>query len=88
MFFIIWIRTFILSSGQNYDIDIFSVDSCMSYTVYDLFCKNYKGFTAAKLNVWLLTSCQTDISNLTGKVLFLAREISKKTEQNRSPHAE
>ena len=57
-------------------------------TAYDLFCKNYKGFTAAKLNVWLLTSCQTDISNLTGKVLFLAREISKKTEQNRSPHAE
>ena len=56
-------------------------------TEYDDFCKNYKGFTAAKLNVWLLTSCQTDISSLTGKVLFLARELSRKTEQNRSSHA-
>ena len=57
-------------------------------TEYDEFCKNYKNFTAAKLNVWLLTSCQTDIANLTGKILFLAREISRKTEQNRSPYAE
>ncbi len=57
-------------------------------TEYDDFCKNYKGFTAAKLNVWLLTSCQADISSLTGKILFLARELSRKTEQNRSPHAE
>lgn len=56
-------------------------------TVYDTFCKKYKNFTAAKLNVWLLTSCQTDISNLTGKILFLAREIVQKTERNRVPYA-
>ncbi|MBQ8032414.1 MAG: hypothetical protein IJ266_00415 [Elusimicrobiaceae bacterium] len=52
---------------------------------YDVFCKRYKNFTAAKLNVWLLTSCQNDISSLTGKILFLARELARKTEQNREP---
>ena len=57
-------------------------------TEYDSFCANYKGFTAVKLNVWLLTSCQSDIGSLTGKMLFLARELSRKTEQNRSPYAE
>jgi hypothetical protein len=56
-------------------------------TAYDTFCKQYKNYTAAKLNVWLLTSCQTDIANLTGKILFLAREIARKTENNRGPHA-
>lgn len=56
-------------------------------TAYDLFCRNYKSFTAAKLNVWLLTSCQNDFSNLTGKILFLAREIAKSTEKNRGPYA-
>ncbi len=56
-------------------------------TEYDLFCKDYKSFTAAKLNVWLLTSCQADITNLTGKIVFLAREISRKTDQHRSPYA-
>jgi len=56
-------------------------------TMYDIFCKNYKNFTAAKLNVWLLTSCQTDVANLTGKILFLAREIAQKTERNRIPYA-
>ncbi len=56
-------------------------------TQYDAFCKHYKNFTAAKLNVWLLTSCQTDIANLTGKILFLAREIAQKTERNRKPYA-
>ena len=56
-------------------------------TMYDVFCKNYKNYTAAKLNVWLLTSCQTDFSNLTGKILFLAREIAQKTERNRTPYA-
>lgn len=56
-------------------------------TAYDAFCKNYNGFTAAKLNVWLLTSYQNDAANLTGKILFLAREIAKKTERNRGPHA-
>ncbi len=55
-------------------------------TAYDAFCRNYSGFTAAKLNVWLLTSCQNDANNLTGKILFLAREIAKKTERNRGPH--
>ena len=57
-------------------------------TEYNGFCKNYKNFTAAKLNVWLLTSCETDISTLVGKILFLARELSRKTEQSRSPYAE
>ena len=52
-------------------------------TAYDIFSHTYKGFTAAKLNVWLLTSCQSDFSNLTGKILFLAREIAKYTEQKR-----
>lgn len=56
-------------------------------TAYDLFCRHYKSFTAAKLNVWLLTSSQNDFSNLTGKILFLAREIAKHTEKNRGPHA-
>lgn len=56
-------------------------------TAYDLFCRNYKSFTAAKLNVWLLTSCQNDFSNLTGKILFLAREIARQTDKNRGPYA-
>ena len=56
-------------------------------TAYDQFCRNYKSFTAAKLNVWLLTSCQSDLDNLTGKILFLAREIAKQTEKNRGAHA-
>lgn len=55
-------------------------------TAYHTFMKQYKNFTASKLNVWLLTSAQTDITNLCGKVLFLARELARKTEQNRSPH--
>ena len=55
-------------------------------TAYDLFGHTYKRFTAAKLNVWLLTACQNDLSNLTGKILFLAREIAKNTERNREEH--
>lgn len=55
-------------------------------TVYDIFARTYKGFTAAKINVWLLTSCQNDIPSLTGKILFLAREIAKQTEQKRGAH--
>ncbi len=55
-------------------------------TVYDIFARTYKGFTAAKINVWLLTSCQSDIPSLTGKILFLAREIAKQTEQKRGAH--
>lgn len=52
-------------------------------TTYDVFGHTYKGFTAAKINMWLLTSCENDLSNLTGKILFLAREITKNTERNR-----
>lgn len=52
-------------------------------TIYDIFGHTYKNFTAAKLNVWLLTSCENDFSNLTTKILFLAREITKNTEKNR-----
>ena len=60
--------------------------ACDEFTTqYDIFGKQYKNFTAAKLNMWLLTSCQTDIHHLTGKILFLAREIARKTEQNREP---
>ena len=55
-------------------------------TAYDAFARNYKNFTAAKLNVWLLTSCQTDVQNLTGKILFLAREIAQHTERNRGKY--
>ncbi len=55
-------------------------------TAYDIFCRNYKSFTAAKLNVWLLTSCQNDFAGLTGKILFLAREIAKHTDKNRGPY--
>lgn len=54
---------------------------------YDGFCKHYKSFTAAKLNVWLLTSCQADMATLIGKIAFLAREIARKTDQHRSPYA-
>ena len=60
--------------------------ACDEFTTeYDAFVKQYQNYTAAKLNVWLLTSCQADIANLTGKILFLAREVARKPEQNRSP---
>ncbi|MBO5911231.1 MAG: hypothetical protein J6Q05_03455 [Elusimicrobiaceae bacterium] len=60
--------------------------ACDEFTTeYDTFGKQYKNFTAVKLNMWLLTSCQTDINSLTSKILFLAREIARKTEQNREP---
>ena len=52
-------------------------------TSYSAFNRTYKSFTAAKLNVFLLTSCQTDLENWTSKILFLAREITKYTEKNR-----
>lgn len=58
--------------------------SCDEFTTaYDAFCKQYKNFTAAKLHVFLLTACQGDSVNITGQVLFLARELARKTEQNR-----
>ncbi|MBR2082378.1 MAG: hypothetical protein IJ876_05155 [Elusimicrobiaceae bacterium] len=73
------------AKGLNIRAKALSV-ACDEFTTqYDIFGKQYKNFTAAKLNVWLLTSCQTDINSLTGKVLFLAREIARKTEQNREP---
>ena len=56
-------------------------------TTYALFMRSYKNFTASKLNVWLLTSCENDLSNLTGKILFLAREIAKNTEKSRGENA-
>ncbi len=52
---------------------------------YESFCKQYKNFTAAKLQVWLLTSCQNDVVSLADKVLFLARELARKTDENREP---
>lgn len=48
-------------------------------TAYDYFCRFYKNYTLSKLPVWLLTSCCDDLNNLTGKILFLAREMAKKT---------
>ncbi|MBR2865093.1 MAG: hypothetical protein IKC13_02320 [Elusimicrobiaceae bacterium] len=50
-------------------------------TAYDAFNRIYKNYTLSKLPVWLLTACCEDLNNLTGKLLFLARELSKKTEK-------
>lgn len=55
-------------------------------TTYSSFMRIYKSFTMAKLNVFLLTSCQTDIENWISKILFLAREITKYTEKNRGSY--
>ena len=52
-------------------------------TAYDTFNRLYKNYTLAKLPVWLLTSCCDDLNNLTGKILFLSRELAKKTEKTR-----
>ncbi len=52
-------------------------------TAYDYFNRFYKNYTLTKLPVWLLTSCCDDLSNLTGKILFLSRELAKKTEKIR-----
>lgn len=52
-------------------------------TAYAQFGRFYKNYTLAKLPVWLLTSCCDDINNLTGKILFLSRELAKKTEKKR-----
>ncbi len=49
-------------------------------TAYDRFNYFYKNYTLSKLPVWVLTSCCDDLNNLTGKILFLAREVSKKSE--------
>ena len=55
-------------------------------TTYDVFIRTYKRFTTEKLNVWLLTACQSDLVTLTGKILFVAREIAKHTENKRGMH--
>ena len=55
-------------------------------TANSSFLRIYKSFTAAKLNVFLLNSCQTDVENLTAKILFIAREIAKYTEKNRGSY--
>ena len=52
-------------------------------TAYDYFNRFYKNYTLAKLPVWLLTSCCDDLTNLTGKILFLAREKNKLAEKTR-----
>lgn len=71
------------SKGVNMRAKSLSRASDEFTTTYDVFSHTYKNFTAAKLNVWLLTSCQNDLESLTGKILFLAREIAKQTEENR-----
>lgn len=48
-------------------------------TAYDRFNYFYKNYTLAKLPVWVLTACCEDMNNLTGKILFLAREVAKRT---------
>ena len=55
-------------------------------TLYTTFNRTYQSFTAAKLNVFLLTAFQTDVENWTSKILFLAREITKYTERNREAY--
>lgn len=58
--------------------------SCDDFTTaYDAFNRFYKKYTLAKLPVWLLTSCCDDLNNLTGKILFLSRELAKKAEKER-----
>ena len=73
----------LIAKGVNSRAKAFSRACDEFETAYTLFIKQYKNFTAFKLNVWLLTSAQTDITNLCGKILFLAREIAKQTEENR-----
>ncbi|MBR3631656.1 MAG: hypothetical protein IKN49_01095 [Elusimicrobiaceae bacterium] len=49
-------------------------------TAYDQFNRFYKNYTLAKLPVWMLTACCDDLNNITGKILFLSREITKRME--------
>lgn len=53
-------------------------------TLYDYFNKFYRSYTQSKINVWLLTSCSNDINGLTDKILFLARDVSRRIEKNRA----
>lgn len=52
-------------------------------TAYTVFYKIYRSYTDSKINVWLLTSCCSDINTLTDKILFMSRDIAKKTDRNR-----
>lgn len=52
-------------------------------TAYYTFYRIYNSYTAQKLHVFLLTACNNDINNLTDKILFLAREITKNAERFR-----
>lgn len=55
--------------------------SCDDFTTaYDQFNRFYKNYTLAKLPVWILTACCDDLNNITGKILFLSREITKRIE--------
>ncbi len=76
----------LLAKGLNSRAKDFSRTCDEFNTAYDIFIKQYQNFTAFKLNVWLLTSVQADISNQCGKLLFLTRELVRKTTQNRIPH--
>lgn len=51
-------------------------------SAYQAFLRSYKSFTAEKLNVFLLTSCQADSETVSGKILFLVRKISQQIEKN------
>ena len=54
--------------------------SCDDFTTaYDQFNNLYKNYTLSKLPVWVLTSCSDDLHYLTGKILFLCRELAKYT---------
>lgn len=54
--------------------------SCDDFTTaYDQFNGLYKNYTLSKLPVWVLTSCSDDLNYLTGKILFLCRELTKYT---------
>ena len=47
-------------------------------STWDSFYVFYKKYTLTKLPVWILTSCCDDVNNLSGKILFLSRELSKR----------
>ena len=71
--------------AKNFSLRAKSLSRCCDdfTTAYDEFNRFYKNYTLAKLPVWVLTTCCDDLNNITGKILFLSREISKKTETNR-----
>ena len=56
-------------------------------TAYTYFNKFYKNYTLAKLPVWILTACCDDLNNITGKILFLSREIGQKQHTSGESYA-